>query len=603
MRIAFELLPARSGEANRGGFRDGDDVVFRFTITDPASGAGVPKAHPAAWMAPRAEGETRDALAAAKTIASVPARATASAAPTLDLNVFYALTMNDDATVTVVDPLFGFGNTKLLAMVLLKGNAVDWALSDDQSRLYLATPSTDRITVVDTATWSESAVLTSIRHPSRLALQPDGHYLWAASGDPSPTRSGVAAIGTDGPTLVRTIPTGRGDHAIAFDGDGREVFVTNRDDGTVSVIEISTLARVADIATGRAPVSLAYSPASRMIYVADAVDGTITIVSPQTLKVVGRAHAEPGLSQLRFAPGGRLGFAVNPEANAVHILDAASGRVVHTVDTEQKASIRPVFAGGLAYLRHRDSANVRIIPLDGLGVEGRPVAVVDFPAGQRAPSARNAAPCFADAICPAPGDDAVLVANPADRTIYYYKQGMSAPQGSFSSYGRIPRGVLTVDRSLQERRPGVYETHARLGPPGDFNLAFLLDTPRITHLFNVKVNPDPERSKRASAGVVVTPIDDSPTVTAGKPVRVRFRLSDRKTNDPTIGLTDVSVLVFSRGGWQRRLRPSPLGRASPPVELTPPRPGAYYLYAEAPSAGIDLNHNWFLTLEAKEPDH
>ena len=246
----------------------------------------------------------------------------------------------------------------------------------------------------------------------------------------------------------------------------------------------------------------------------------------------------------------------------------------------------------------------RIIPLDGLGVEGRPVAVVDFPAGQHAPSVRKAAAELRRRDLPgARATDAVLVANPADRTIYYYKQGMSAPQGSFSSYGRTPRGVLTVDRSLRERLPGIYETHARLGPAGDFNLAFLLDTPRITHFFDVKVNPNPERSKQAAVGVTITLVDGEPRATARRPTPVRFRLTDRKSNAPTVGLNDVSVLAFSPGGWQRRY----LAKSSEPgvyaVEVTPPRPGAYYLYLEAPSAGVALNHHWFLTLEAKEASH
>ena len=215
----------------------------------------------------------------------------------------------------------------------------------------------------------------------------------------------------------------------------------------------------------------------------------------------------------------------------------------------------------------------------------------------------DAEPSFADAICPAPGEDAVLVANPADRTIYYYKQGMSAPQGSFSTNGRTPRGVLTVDRSLQERMKGIYETHARLGPPGDFNLAFLLDIPRITHFFDVKVNPDPERSKAAAVGVAVTLVDGAPTAIARQPALVQFRLTDRKTNDPTVGLTDVTVLAFSPGGWQRRYSAKANGRGVYAVEVTPPRPGPYYLYLEAPSAGVALNHHWFLTLEAKEARH
>ena len=196
---------------------------------------GVVKTHPAAWLTPRVKGEGRDALDAAKAIARF-LRGDRFNRPTLDLNVFYALTMNDDATVTVVDPLFGFGNTKLLTMIRLKGNAVDWALSDDQSRLYIATPSSDRVTVVNTAAWSEITSVDKVGHPSRLALQPDGHYLWVAFADSS--NSGIAAIATEGPSLVKKIPTGRGVHEITFDGGGRYAFTTNSDKGTVSAVEI-----------------------------------------------------------------------------------------------------------------------------------------------------------------------------------------------------------------------------------------------------------------------------------------------------------------------------------------------------------------------------
>lgn len=119
-------VPARGAGSDENPFREGEDVLFRFTITDISSGEGVVKAHPAAWLTPRVEGEGRDALAAAKRVARF-LRGDRFSQPTLDLNVFYALAMNDDATVTVVDPLFGFGNTKLLTLIPLEGNAVDWA--------------------------------------------------------------------------------------------------------------------------------------------------------------------------------------------------------------------------------------------------------------------------------------------------------------------------------------------------------------------------------------------------------------------------------------------------------------------------------------------
>ena len=544
------MLPVRlDPDRPAGEFRDGDDVSFRFTLTDASSGIGLANTHPAAWLAARVADEPRDALSAAKVIARF-VRGERLFRPALDLNVFYVLTMNDDASVTVVDPLFGFGNTRLLALIPLKGNAEDWALSGDQDRLYIATPSSDRITVVDTSRWAEVASIAPVPRASRLALQPDGHYLWAAYVEPD-IGSGVAVIETAGSKLVCSIPTGRGAHEIAFDSDGLLAFVANRGDGTVSVINTTALKKVVDIPTGKGPVSIANSPASHMLYTTHEGDGTIAVLDPKSLAVIHRIQAEPGLGQIRFAPGGRLGFAVNPKANLVHIIDAATGRIVQTADTDSEPD-GVSFAGRLAYVHHRASATVRVIPIDALGGEGKPVAVVDFPGGRNAPNGRGAIPSLAETIVPASGESAVLVANPADKTIYFYKEGMAAPMGSFSNYNRMPRAVLTVDRSLRERRPGVYETVGRLTAAGEFNLAFLLDSPRITHYFDVSVKPDPNKLKASQSAIAVEVLSGASALVAGETARIRFRIVDRSTGAARGGMKDLMVLAFSPPSWQRR---------------------------------------------------
>jgi hypothetical protein len=202
-------------------------------------------------------------------------------------------------------------------------------------------------------------------------------------------------------------------------------------------------------------------------------------------------------------------------------------------------------------------------------------------------------------IVPASGENAVLVANPADKTIYFYKEGMAAPMGSFSNNNRMPRAVLTVDRSLRERRPGVYETVARLPAPGEFNLAFLLDSPRIAHFFDVAIQPDPERAGRAKPAVRIEPLDKPPDLVTGTTTRLPFRIRDGATGAPRDGLEDVTVLAFSPPSWQQRYHAEPSPGGTYAIELTPPRPGAYYLYAESPTAGARLHQHWFLTLDVK----
>ncbi len=92
------------------------------------------------------------------------------------------LTLNEDATLSVVDPLFGYGSSKLLTMVFLKSPGEDWVLSGEGERLFVSQPDSSLVAAVDTATWKVIAEIATGPHPRRLGLQPDGHYLWVGHG-------------------------------------------------------------------------------------------------------------------------------------------------------------------------------------------------------------------------------------------------------------------------------------------------------------------------------------------------------------------------------------------------------------------------------------
>ncbi len=66
----------------------------------------------------------------------------------------------------------------------------------------------------------------------------------------------------------------------------------------------------------------------------------------------------------------------------------------------------------------------------------------------------------------------MLVANPADKMIYYYTEGMAAPMGSFQNYRRVPKALLVLDNGLRETARGVYSTTMRLDAPGYYDAVF-----------------------------------------------------------------------------------------------------------------------------------
>jgi DNA-binding beta-propeller fold protein YncE len=617
--IAVELTVEPLGAA-RGPIQEGDAARVRLRFTDSHGGTPLSGLSPGAWMDPLTRGE--DPAATCKPKVQSFLGGSWLSRPALDLNTYYALTLNEDATISVVDPLFGFGNSQLLAMVFLQSPGEDWALAADGERLFVSLPDSGAVAVIETGAFKVVGNVATGPRPRRLGLQPDGRYLWVAHEGTDPARPpGVTVIDPRTLKVAAEIPTGAGAHDLAWSGDSRFVFVANAGAGTVSVLDAVRLAKVRDVdlapaspqsppAPASRPTSIAWSSQAKMAYVVDSGTGTVSALSAGETgtggpAIVARISVEPGLGPLRFAPGGRLGFLLLPAKNRLLLLDAATNRIVQTATLEAQPD-QVTFSDNLAYVRHQGSDTVLMIPLTQVGEEGRPVPLVDFPGGQHPPG-KTPRPTPADGIVRAPGGAAVLVANPLDQAIYYYKEGMAAPMGHFPSYGH-PRAVLVLDRSLKEVAPGTYETTAKLGGPGRYEIALYLDNPRLLHCFPVEVAVDPARAVERQP-LKVEFLDRSAAtagVPAGQETAVRFRLTDPGSGAPRSGLTDVRVLTFlSPGVWQQRQWASEIGDVGDgryEVRFRPPEAGLYFLFVEVASAGLPLQRSPSLALQVGAPE-
>lgn len=577
-------------------FREGDTVRFRFDIADVLSETPLSSVYPAAWMDLKPDTEHLNPDACREKVEAFIG-GSLLAPPELDLNTYYVLALNDDASISVVDPLFGFGNTKLLDMVFLAAPGEDWLLTPDGSTLFVSMPEADQVAVVDTASWEVTASLDVGPRPGRLELQPDGRYLWVVyeGAREEGGASGVTVVDAEARRVVADVATGRGEHDLVLAGD-RAAFITNRDDGTLSVVDVESLREVAELPVGDEPVAVAHSELGEAVYVVDHAGG-IVVIDAESRKVGPRIEAEPGLTGIFFEPGGRLGFVVNPERDLLHLLDAASNRIVQSGEMEDGPD-QVAFSDELAYVRHRGSELVLMIPLDQVGVAGRPIPLIDFPGGHK-PFGEVSRPSPAASIVQAPGATAVLVANPADQAIYFYKEGMAAPMGHFRNYRREPRAVLAVDRSLRETRPGRYETTATLRRPGTYDVAFFLDTPRVVHCFEVEVAADPTRAA-AGPAVELKPRFERRSVAPGERLSLTFEVLDRKSGRSLDGLEDLQVLTFRAPGHdQRRQWAEPVAEGVYGVEFSADRPGAYYVFARSQSMGLSYAETPFMVVKVE----
>jgi DNA-binding beta-propeller fold protein YncE len=571
-------------------FREGEQVNISLRIQDAATSNSLSGLNPAAWLTMVRKGEQTNSKGCSERVRTLLGGGLLGRAE-LDLNVYHVLALNSDPTITVVDPLFGYGSTKLLTLIRLESPGDDWAITSQQEKLFVSMPAAGKVAVIDTSSWSVDANIDVGPGPARLALQPDEAYLWVSCGDSA--QAGMAVVSLKGMKTVARFQTGKGQHEIAFSDDSRFAFVTNEEARTISVIDVRKLIKIKDISIGSKPTSIAFSKLAQAAYVSSNDGGTITVISSPKHEVAAQIKLEPGLGQIKFAPGDRLGFIVNTATNTVNILDVALNRIIQKAAAE-KGPDQLAFSSKLAYIRQRDSEIVLMIPLNEVGKEGLPVPVVDFPGGQN-PLGKTSRPSLADSIVRAAGDNAVLVANSADKTIYYYQEGMAAPMGNFSNYGREPRAVLIVDRSLRERKPGTYRTVARLPQTGPYKIVMFINSPRVVECVDFTIDPNPELAE--SNPPRIEPVTVQTTAEPGKQIQMSFRIIDSATGKPITGLKDVMALTFSVGVWQDRRIAEHVGEGIYSLNVTPPAPAVYNVYLSCASVG--LAHKQVSTFEAK----
>ena len=199
----------------------------------------------------------------------------------------------------------------------------------------------------------------------------------------------------------------------------------------------------------------------------------------------------------------------------------------------------------------------------------------------------------------APEGNAVILANPADKIIYYYVEGMSAPMGHFQNYRRVPRAVMVIDRSLRETQTGVYSAQVKLPASGKYDVSLLADSPRITHCFEAMAQPNPAHPKEKQIALKVDYQLRETNRSVGKGFPFRFKLIETATNDPRDKLQDVQVLTsLASGVWQRRDIAKSLGEGIYEVSLTLPESGVYLVFVESRSMRVQFRDLPYLTLNA-----
>ncbi|NES11788.1 cytochrome D1, partial [Pseudomonas laurentiana] len=206
--VEFEARPlGAAGALSEGGF-----ASVRFKVTEQNTGQPLSGMSPGAWIDPARAGEVaseRDKSCKARV--GLFLKSSIGARPLLDLNSYFLLVLNKDASLTVIDPSVSVGGvTSTLARIELPQPPMDWVASADDKRVFVTLPGADQVALVNTETFQLAGLLAAGKQPVRIAMQPDQRLLWVGNNAVDVRHSGVTVIDGQTHKTLKFIPTGAG---------------------------------------------------------------------------------------------------------------------------------------------------------------------------------------------------------------------------------------------------------------------------------------------------------------------------------------------------------------------------------------------------------
>ncbi|HKH97692.1 MAG TPA: hypothetical protein VJ999_01180 [Candidatus Sulfotelmatobacter sp.] len=289
-----------------------------------------------------------------------------------------------DHTLSIVDP----ASLKILAKVPVGNDPHEVIASSDGRTAYVSNYGFGAYNTLAVVDLVEQKPLP----PVDLGPLRGPHGLFFAGGKAWFTAESAKAIGSYDPATGKVdwiLGTGQNrTHMIFVTDDLKRIITTNVSSGTVSIIE-KTEERPRGpggppgppggdweqtvVPVGKGSEGFDVSPDGKEIWVANAGDGTISIINVATKKVTETLAANtPGANRLKFAPDGNRVLVSSLANGSLAIFDAATRKEIKRITVGRGAAgivMQP--DGARAFVACSPDNNVAVIDLKSLEVVGR----------------------------------------------------------------------------------------------------------------------------------------------------------------------------------------------------------------------------------------
>jgi YVTN family beta-propeller protein len=213
-------------------------------------------------------------------------------------------------------------------------STINWIMGTGQNRTHMIYVFPDAKKIVTTNV--NSATVTILDHTDRPAGGPSGPPPGAPNqGAPppgAPGRMGPPPGPPAGDWNETVIPVGRGSEGFDVSPDGKQIWVANAQDGTISVIDLAQKKVTSTIqANARGANRLKFTPDGSRALISAGADLILFDVSSQ--KEVKRLHiGHGGGGGILVQPDGQRAYVAFAQDNIVAVIDLKSLEVVGKID-------------------------------------------------------------------------------------------------------------------------------------------------------------------------------------------------------------------------------------------------------------------------------
>lgn len=554
------------------------DLQLALRVSDRTSGQPLGGLQPMVWAS-----HVSSAVAAAESCTDRVSRLASgrlSARADVDLNSHRLLTLNNDRSLSILDPQVRVRTTRLESLVTLPADAADWALLPQREWVAITLPRARQVAIVDLTSRKLAGLVDTgpAGEPRRIVHESGSDRVWVALDGADE----VVAIDVAQRAVVSRVAIGTGFHALTFGADAGTLLVSSSTSGDVAVIDTAAARVRHRVPVGPGTVAVTFSSASGHAYAAAAASDRMVAFEPASGRVVHQLAPARGVVALRTEPSGRHVFAISEIESRAWVIDSADGRVVGSAAVADHPD-QVVFTRRFAYVRGLKSIKVSLIDLAAL--QRGAVEVTDVPMFRATAATMPDQINVADMIVPSPEGDGAIIAGTADAVLYSYMEGMMAPQGTFDTAKRTPRALLLLDRRLRETAPGTYTQRLRFQRPGRYVVPVYIAQPRVTQCVEVIVDGAVPQGHHHR--IVVAQVDAAQPLQPGRPERLRLSVQRDEPAGAVTGLSDLQVMVLELPGiWQQRQFAREVAPGIYEIVQRFPRDGQYRVSVQIASQGL-----------------